>query len=409
MIFHYTLNEQQQKIHDEAINWYNNSSEQVFQIAGAAGTGKSVLIGEILRSLDLKQTSILAMTYTGAASLVMRRNGFPEASTIHSALYHMVEYKPELKDITQDDIDQYTGLIKSRKIFTKKPFIDPEIKLMFIDEGYMVPLKMVKDILSFGIKIIVSGDPNQLDPVGDEPGFLVSGHIHVLTQLMRQAESNPIVYLANRVLQNKPIHDGVYGNNVLVINDTDIIPQMYGVADVIICGTNKTRDLFNSEIRRLAGFSNSRLPRIGERIICRQNNWDIVSAEHITLVNGLAGIVLNQRESIDSQGKTFTIDFLPDKSSIWFDNLKINYEYFISSAQRRKEIKDLNSRFVKGELFEYAYALTCHLSQGQEYDNVFYYEEYLRPQMQQKANYTAITRSKNTLIYVRHKPKYFMI
>ena len=86
------LNEQQQKIHDLAVDWFKNSPEQLFQIAGAAGTGKSVLIGEILKTLNLRSTSVLAMTFTGAASLVMRRNGFPYATTIHSSLYHLVEY-----------------------------------------------------------------------------------------------------------------------------------------------------------------------------------------------------------------------------------------------------------------------------------------------------------------------------
>ena len=404
---HYDLNTQQQRIHDLALDWYRNSPEQLFQIAGAAGTGKSVLIGEILRSLHLKSSSVLAMTFTGAASLVMRRNGFPDASTIHSALYHVVEYIPKNYEATQDDIDPVSGLVKKRRIFAKRESISPDIKLMFIDEAYMVPKYMVHDIMSFGTKVIVCGDPNQLDPVGDGPGFLVDGTIHTLTQLMRQAEDNPIVYLANRVLQNKPIHNGLYGDRVLVINDDEVIPQMYGVSDVILCGTNKTREIFNTEIRRLAGFSNSILPRIGERVICRQNNWDKVNSANITLVNGLAGTVMSQREALDRADKTFTIDFLPDKSPVWFDNLKINYEYFISSPQRRKEIKDLNTKWVKGELFEYAYALTVHLSQGQEYDNVFYYEEPLHPQTQNKANYTAITRSKNSLIYVRHKQKYY--
>lgn len=403
---HYNLNTQQQIVHDEAIKWFRNSPDQLFQIAGAAGTGKSVLIGEILRSLGLKSSSVLGMTFTGAASLVMRRNGFPDASTIHSALYHIVEYIPKSYEITPDDVDSKTGLVKKRRIFTKRDSISPDIKLMFIDEAYMVPRYMVHDIMSFGVKVIVCGDPNQLDPVGDEPGFLVDGKVYMLTELMRQAEDNPIVYLANRVLHNKPIHNGIYGNSVLVINDDEILPQMYGVSDVIICGTNKTRELFNQEIRRLAGFSDSVLPKYGERMICRQNNWDLVNSENITLVNGLAGVVMNQPDSLDSS-KTFTIDFLPDKCHCWFDHLKVNYEYFRSTPQRRKEIKDLNTKFVKGELFEFAYALTSHLSQGQEYDTVFYYEEPLRPQMQAKANYTAITRAKQSLIYVRHKPKFY--
>ena len=400
-----TLNEQQQLIHDKAVYWFYNSPDQVFQIAGAAGTGKSVLIGEILRTLDLKSESVMAMTYTGAASLVMRKNGFPDASTIHSAVYYLETYIPNQYEITESDIDPVSGFIKPRKRFVKRPYLPDFVKLLFIDEGYMVPRSMVDDLLSFDKKIIVCGDPNQLDPVGDEPGFLVNGEINTLTQLMRQAETNPIVYLANRVLQDKPIHNGIYGN-VLVINDDEIIPQMYGIADVILCGTNKTRELFNSEIRRLAGFS-SILPRVGERVICRQNNWDKVNDANITLVNGLAGTVIFQRESLDSNGKTFSIDFLPDCSEVWFDHLKVNYQYFISSPQKRKEIKDMNSKYVVGELFEYAYALTVHLSQGQEYDNVFYYEEFLRPQMQKKANYTAITRAKKNLIYVRHKPKYY--
>lgn len=407
MEINYTLNTQQQVIHDEAIYWFHNSPDQLFQIAGAAGTGKSVLIGQILKTLNLKKTSVLAMTFTGAASLVMRRNGFPEASTIHSALYQLIDYVPTGNEVTVDDIDTVTNLIKPRKIFRKREHLSPNIKLIFIDEAYMVPKYMVKDIISFGIKVIVCGDPNQLDPVGDEPGFLISGKIHTLTQLMRQAENDPIIYLANRVLHNKPIHNGIYGNNVMVINDSDIIPQMYGLADVILCGTNKTRDLFNQEIRRIAGFNKSILPRVGERVICRQNNWDKVNDANITLVNGLAGVVLNQKETIDSVSRTFSIDFLPDKSDVWFDNLKVNYDYFISNAQRRKEIKDFNTKHVFGELFEFAYALTVHLSQGQEYDNVFYFEEYLRPQMQLKANYTAITRAKKNLIYVRSVPKYY--
>ena len=90
----FTLNEQQQLIHDQAVYWFYNSPDQVFQIAGAAGTGKSVLIGEILRTLDLQQESIMAMTFTGAASLVMRRNGFPDATTIHSSMYYLEEYIP---------------------------------------------------------------------------------------------------------------------------------------------------------------------------------------------------------------------------------------------------------------------------------------------------------------------------
>jgi signal transduction histidine kinase len=85
---------------------------------------------------------------------------------------------------------------------------------------------MVKDILSFGIKTIVCGDANQLPPIGDEPGFLTGYNIHWLTQLMRQAKDSPIVYLANRASKGEFIHCGTYGNDVMVITDDELIPEM---------------------------------------------------------------------------------------------------------------------------------------------------------------------------------------
>ena len=43
------LTDGQQRVVDEAYNWYFNSSEQVFQISGAAGTGQSTVIYAIIQ------------------------------------------------------------------------------------------------------------------------------------------------------------------------------------------------------------------------------------------------------------------------------------------------------------------------------------------------------------------------
>ena len=399
----YILNDSQQKIHDEAVYWFNNSSEQLFQIAGPAGTGKSVLISQILDTLRLSSNHVLACAYTGAASLVMRKRGFPKAQTIHSALYNLVEY-PDY-----NNIDLNIGVPKKKKVFELISALSPDIRLIFIDEAYMVPNRMVKDILSFGVKVIVAGDTQQLDPIGDDPGFLVSGNIHRLTQLMRQAETDPIVYLAQRAIQGLPIHNGVYGN-VLVANDNDFLPQMIGFADVILCATNRTRELFNNQVRYLANY-NSPLPRIGERVICRQNNWNEFNGDGFNLVNGLAGTVISQYETLDPADKSvFQLDFLPDNAVYPFLNLRANFEYFSSDFQHKKEMKDISGEnFYKGDFFEYAYALSVHLSQGSEYNNVLYVEEFIRPQMQNKLNYTAITRAKKGLVYIKKTSKYIRI
>lgn len=396
------LNKGQQLVHDTIVYRYYNG-EILSEFEGPAGSGKTYLIYEILKTLHLQPNQILAMAYTGAAALVLRKHGFKSASTIHSALYNLVE-EPDF-----NNIDPLYGIPKKKYTFQKKVIIDPNIKVFLIDEAGMVPKSMVNDILSFGIPIIACGDLRQLSPVGDEPGFLISNDVLHLTEIMRQAEDDPIIYLAMRVLNDLPIHNGCYGNKVLVINDDELIPPMIGMSDVILCGTNKTREAMNSQVRNMAGFD-SLLPKVGEIVVCRKNNWHKTNNDNITLVNGLRGVVINQVDYLDPiQKDRFNLSFLPEGAFDPFINLKANYEYFISNYEHKNKMKSMNLTYDPGDFFEYAYALTVHLSQGSEYNNGIYIEEMLRPQMQKALNYTAITRFKNKFIYIRHKNKYYNI
>jgi len=54
---------------------------------------------------------------------------------------------------------------------------------------------------------------------------------------------------------------------------------------------------------------------------------------------------------------------------------------------------------------EYAYGSTVHLAQGSEYSTGMYFEEYLHPDTQSNLNYTAITRFKQNMVYVKRRPK----
>ena len=395
------LNEQQEKIKNEAVNWFWRSSEQLFEISGPAGSGKSLLIAEILRELKLSPNQYCAMTFTGAASLVLRTKGFPYAKTIHSTLYECIEVPDQI-----DTLAARFGAKGIKKKYILRRVIDPNIRLFFIDEAYMVPKFMVQDILSFGIKVIVAGDSHQLPPVGDDPAFLTGYNVHQLTQIMRQSANNPIVYLSQRAIQNLPIHCGRYGN-VLVINETDLHPSMLAYSDCILSGTNKTRELMNSTIRKMYGFEGN-LPKYGERVICRKNNWDI-SIDGIALANGLAGHVVNNPDpsSFNADG-TFTINFKPDLSDEAFYDIHCNYDYFIAKYDEKNDIKNSVYDYrYPGEFFDFSYALTVHLSQGSEYPNVLYFEEFLNQQIMPQLNYTAITRAMNTLIYVKKSKKYW--
>ena len=93
------LTEQQESVIQQAVNWFYNESSQVFEIAGLAGTGKSVILMEIVRRLQLQPYQYLAAAYTGAAAVVMRMKGFPTARSLHATFYH---YEKRVKKDAED-------------------------------------------------------------------------------------------------------------------------------------------------------------------------------------------------------------------------------------------------------------------------------------------------------------------
>ena len=399
------LNDCQEKIASLGVHHVLHSSDQVFEFSGEAGTGKSVVLFEIVRRLGLKPHEVLAMAPTGQAAIIMRTKGFKDASSIHSSLFEFIDII-DTDSNGRPKIDPYYNTVKTIRQFVPKKQLPPDIKLMVIDEGYMVPEYLKSTILKFGIKVIVAGDRGQLPPVKANPAFLYGDNILELDQLMRQSQNSPIVYLARRARKGLPIHCGIYGNNVLVIEEDDLDDEMIRKSDIVLCGTNKTRDTINKHIRQdILGIRNT-LPIHGDRLICRKNNWN-VEIDGISLANGLVGTVTSSPNVTCFDGKVFNIDFMPDLLNNSFKNVICDYKYFIADSKDRERIK--NDRFSVGNKFEYAYCSTTHLSQGSEYRGGIYIEENLGT-MQNNLNYTGITRFKNFLIYVkRNRKKYYFI
>lgn len=394
------LNEQQEYIVEQGVRFFKYSSDQVFQYAGLPGTGKSVVMMAIAQRLVnenlITWKQILPMAYTGQAAIVMRTKGFPNARSIHSSIY-----TPEYTVMTQDGkpvMDTKYNVPKMHLTMVPKDLRG--IKLMLIDEGWMVPRHMKRDIEKYGIKIIVGGDPGQLPPIADSPAYLVDGKIYYLNQIMRQKENSGIVYLANRCLQGLPIHTGYYGN-AMVIESDELTNEMIAASTIVLCGKNVTREKMNQRVRHDILHINSDLPTYGERVICRKNNWGI-EMDGISLANGLTGNCVSMPRISKFDGKTFSIDFLPDLCNNPFLDLDCDYKYFIANPEEKNKIKSMP--FSIGEKFDLAYALTTHLAQGGEYSNGIYIEERLGdPNVSRNLNNTGVTRFRNGLIYVKPK------
>lgn len=395
-----TLTDEQEKVVQAAVHFYKNTSEQVFQFTGPPGTGKSVVLSEILRRLNLPLTEVAPMAFTGAAAIVMRLKGLINAKTIHSWLYEAIE-SPLLDDNGQIIMDNYLN----RPIMTLR-FVPKDltgIHLIIFDEGWTVPMHMRKHIMEIGAKVIVAGDPDQLPPVADEPAFFTSGKIYHLTQIMRQAAGSPIVYLANRAIKGLPIHTGLYGG-VLVICQDELTDAMLQASPVVLCGKNVTRDHYNAYIRKNIMHCEGTLPHMGEKLICRQNNWAI-ERDGISLTNGLTGIVTSNPDVSSYNGRSFRFNFVPDIApNIVFPDILADYKYINAEKKVRDDIKQ--NGYHKDNLFEYGYTQTVHLAQGSQWTHGIYLEEYIRPEINNHLNYTAITRFSHMGIYVKPKRRF---
>lgn len=395
-----SLNPEQEEVAEEAVRWYKYSSEQIFQISGGPGTGKTFLINEILRRLNIPIEDTLPMAYIGAAAINMRMKGMYNAKTIHSSLFKPIEVI-KTDHMGRPVMDNYLNRPITVSGFEEIDVSDK--KLMIIDEGGSVPYKLKKSIESRGIKILVAGDLDQLPPVKDKPAYLYEGKVHFINQIMRQNEKSSIVYLSRRALADLPIHCGYYGDSI-VIEEDELNDIMLANAQMIISGTNDTREYINNRIRRNILGIQLDLPCYMEKVVCRKNNWRI-DVDGINLANGLIGNVINQPGVHAFDGETYQIDFKPIFMSSYFKGLECDYKYLMAPPNLRQSIK--KDRFSRGEKMEFAYCITAHIAQGSQFNSGIYIEDFLNKNIQRNLNYVGLSRFANSVIYVKRKRHFY--
>ena len=396
------LTQKQQYIVNQAVNWYYNSPEQVFQFAGNPGTGKSVVLDAIVKACGLSLDRVACMAYVGCAAINMRLKGMPNAKTIHSWIYDTIEI-PILDENGKVVMNKYFNRPEVR--FKRIPKELNDIDLIVIDEAGTVPMNMKEDILSRGKKVLVAGDLDQLSPVMDEPAFLATGQVYVLDEIMRQAKNSAIIYLCQRAKRGLPIHTGIYGNEVMVMEESEfnlIANRVLPAAGVVLCGKNETRARYTDKIRYQILGKRGPIPEQGEKLICRMNDWRM-EAGGINLTNGLTGRIMNWPDVSRFDGKCFMIDFMPDLNPHPFVDVPVDYKFFVADLARKKDMKNFNYCF--GEAMEFGYCQTVHTAQGSQWPCGVYFEEYM-PDFN-KLNYTALSRFSKKCIYVKKNRKYY--
>lgn len=381
------LTDEQEAFVQKAVAWYHNpDSEQTLELSGSAGTGKSLVLHVIIERLGLSELEVAPMSFTGCAAIIMRRNGFRQARTIHSSIYSSVY---EMDPVTK----------KPKKAFTWTG-LPLDKRLIVNDEAGMTGLRLKQDIDRCGLKVIACGDLNQLPPVMDNPGYLTDpSKVFQLTKIMRQTEGSAIVQLSRQVLEGRSLKPGDYGQ-VQVVTRSDFkrnFPDYVRNYGILLCGTNRTRDELNHAIRESIFHYESPLPLKGEKLICRKNNWD-VEVDGINLVNGLYGTAMSSPSISSFEGSTFLLDFQPEFMTGVFEGLPVDYRYFRASHDVRTEMRK-SAYMDDSEKFEFAYSITTHVSQGSQFDSGIYLQEYF-PSHSNNLNYTGLTRFRQRALYV---------
>ncbi len=387
-MFHYITDIIEEDYKEEMRCFYVDNDEHLYLTDNYIVTHNTTMVRYFIERLGLNNDQVLFVAFMGKAASVLQRNGVP-AKTIHSAIY---EYKERMsRDENGKIIIKSNGKPKLKHYFELKDHISKKIKLIVLDEASMVDQKIGEDLMSFNIPIITLGDLNQLPPVFGKPFFLRNPDVR-LHQIMRQAEGNPIIWLAQEVLQGHQLKRGVYGNSA-IIGKRDITEFHFRNNDIIITGTNRLRYNINNYCREyIKGIKNLEYPHINEKVICRKNNWSQCIGDGIYLTNGTTGFVdFIYRDSFNKN--TMKMDFRPDFTKKVFKNVEFDYNH-LYAIPGSEENKETPFGYLYDKI-EYAYAITAHASQGSTYPRVLYmHEDFMRdPEDRKKLLYTAITRA----------------
>lgn len=359
-------NSQQDAALKQVIAWAkdNKSNQQVFRLFGYAGTGKTTLALEIANEVG---GLVLFAAYTGKAALVLLSKGCEASSTIHSLIYRLKE-------------DRDGGMLF--ELNTSSRIRDA--KLVIIDEGSMVDEQIALDLLSFGCKILVLGDPFQLKPVRGE-GFFTAPSTEpdvMLTDVERQAKENPIIYLSKAIREGNRLKVGSYGDTKIIhkrnVDRADVL-----AADQILVGRNRTRRSYNARVRELRDYYGD-IPMPGERLVCLRNNHES------GLLNGSLWDTAESRLLSGSgwNGVELLVNSADDAGPEQVES-RVPVEFFLGTEDTLswEDLRNVDQ-------FTYGYALTVHKSQGSQWPFVYLFDESwaFRDQRGQHL-YTGVTRA----------------
>lgn len=272
----------------------STNRDEICLLRGYAGTGKTTLVGALVRALDELHRPVVLLAPTGRAAKVFSLHAGHPAYTIHKKIYRQREFSAEMINF-QSNVNNHRHTL----------FIVDEAS-MIANEGFAGSVfgtgRLLDDLIHYvyageGCRLMLVGDSAQLPPVGEELspalspdalsayGFLVRQA--QLSQVLRQSLESGILWNATmlrRLISSDemdafPRLSVSAFPDVCVLEGQDLVETLeesYGRCGIdqtiVVTRSNRRANIFNNGIRgRILMYEDELVS--GDQLIVVRNNY----------------------------------------------------------------------------------------------------------------------------------------
>lgn len=346
------------------------SDSQVFMLRGAAGTGKTTLLKEVIAILQKKHRGFGLMAPTGRAAHIISEKTGADASTIHRYIYAIEKLRANnlTKDEEENDTLHFSFALKENPV--EKDFV------YLVDESSMISDQytdselfmfgsgfLLSDIFQYieGRKIVFIGDYAQLPPVGMnfspalDKNYLTEkfkcGVVEItLNEVMRQDSKSVLLEnvtkLREKIDAKNFVEFKLTPGPKFCITETDLLGPYYSLSQntpssrgAIITHTNRIALDYNIRIREHYFGTNAHKVQEGDLLLIARNNYNYT----YELFNGNIVKVIAAQSDNEVEKKTIHIKLGRGKYNevdLYFRNVTFAFRYRGESVTLSAKILD---------------------------------------------------------------------
>ncbi len=439
---------------------FSESKNELYLLKGYAGTGKTTIIGSIVSNLWKAKMSAVLMAPTGRAAKVIANYSGKEAFTIHKKIYFpKKDQGGGVKFVLQPNKHKNTIFIVDEASMI--PDTPGESKLF--ENGSLLDDLIQYVYAGHKCKLLLIGDTAQLPPVKldvspalDENKLALNYNKEVtkmeLDEVVRQGQDSGILY--NATLLRELLAGSFYESfqfNINPFKDIVRLTDGYEIMDAIndaysnlgneetaiIVRSNKRANLYNKQIRSKILFNENELTA-GDYLMVVKNNyfWIKPTTEAGFIANGDIIEVLEIFNIKELYGFRFAevkirmVDYpkmTPFETVLLLDTIdaetpslpyeasnnlyqEVMKDYEDETTKYKKFLKVKSNKYFNALQVKFSYAITCHKSQGGQWNTVFIEQPYLPNGIDKdylRWLYTAATRAKEKLYLIGFKDEFF--